>query len=116
MQIEQLRELMDNLPLNPYGSLVVAVLKGLPFVPDVGHPTPWDDCPGDRDPYLAYPNEILTESAVGTADPAAAGDSRSSTGGGGFVIRAISERGRAAMVHIESRLLAAGIPWTRKEV
>lgn len=94
-----------------------AVRKALPADLPYGHPTPWDDVPGDRDPYLAGDHrEISTESTVGTVDPAAAASSRSSACGGGFVLRALSERGRQAMPALESGLLAAGIPWTRGEV
>jgi len=43
--IEQLRELMDNLPLNPYGPLVVTVLKALPLDSRGSLPTSYCDTP-----------------------------------------------------------------------
>lgn len=123
-EIDQLRKLMDSLPLGTYAPLVVTVLKALPLTAEhaylqgiAGHPTPWDDSPGERAAYLAGdPREIPNESTVGTVDPAAAESSRSSACGGGFLLRALTEHGKAALPMLESRLSAAGIPWTRKGI
>lgn len=79
-QIQQLREIMDGLPLNRYAPLIVAVLKKLPMESDAGTP-----------------------SGVG-ADPALVTPSRES---GGFLKIGISvtDKGKAALPEL-ARLLA----------
>lgn len=38
-QIDQLREVMDGLPIRPYGSLICKVLPALPFFPSSAPPS-----------------------------------------------------------------------------
>src|SRR5579859_6729221 len=100
--IDQLRWIMNHLPLSSHAPLVVAILKALPA--------------GSRGSLPESYIDSIPESAYPPADPAAGTGSRSSLSGCGFSICAVSEQGRAAMPYLESRLLWAGIPWTRGEL
>lgn len=101
--INQLRDVIERLPVGIFGPLVYAILKGLPLSPD------------SSDIHRRVRAMAYHESAT-TADTAATGPYITAhlPRGGGFSIRAVSERGRQAMPRIESQLLAAGIPWTRE--
>lgn len=79
-QIDQLREIMDNLPLNRYAPLICAVLKGLPL-------------------------SAASRSTGADADPRAPLPTSPQGSAGGFRMVALTERGRAGLAEVE-RLLA----------
>lgn len=107
-QIDQLRAVVDRLPLDPYASLVVVVLKALPFDHEFNR-NQAASAPSDAGvitpmPRGSLPNSLGTESDAVPSNNGADADLRtltSSGSAGGFSLIPFTPKGKAALLHIE---------------
>jgi len=108
-QIDQLRAVMDGLPLNPYVNLVVTVLKALPLESDRNQAGTATVDAGicAPTPKGSLPNSLGIESAAMPPSGADADrrDLHAQGPGGGFSITALTPKGRERLPEIE-RLLS----------
>jgi hypothetical protein len=92
-QIGELRQVIDHLPLNPYGPLICAVLKGLPMLSEDG-----------RGCSVIYRNgrfesvAVTRSGADAVAAPVPSREPRS------FSLTALTPKGRALLPEVEHLL------------
>lgn len=105
-QIDQLREVMDGLPLNRYAPLIVVVLRALPMLP-CSHPSKHVGANADGLPECSLCGQEIPESVASGADAGPRVPLPSSPPGpvGSFRLEALTDRGRAGLAEVE-RILA----------
>jgi hypothetical protein len=116
-QIDQLRTVVDGLPLDPYASLVVAVVKALPFDHESNRnqavAAPSDAVARSATPRGTLPNSLGTQSDAVPPNNGADADLRTLTpsgSAGGFSLLAFTPKDAAAVRKIEQQL--ARLPHT----